>query len=227
VRLNRMVWMVIALSILQTSAAGQSGPSSVAAKPAASAQDSSEFEPLSRWTAAVLAGDKVALAALYSANPPAQTQTPQGNSADPSEEAVFWSALAAKGVSNFEPKILEIQKPQPGVFALVLRIEVTLGKNPGEPYIVSAAQAWVQQDTWRIVVTQRSDLTPAPPGRLPEPDKPNTALYPPPEAASAEIEAALDAAAKDHKRVSASIAMSSMKPFIQKRSPHWWQRTIT
>jgi thioredoxin 1 len=36
---------------------------------------------------------------------------------------------------------------------------------------------------------------------LPQPAKPNTALYPPPEEAQAEIAAALASAAKDHKRV--------------------------
>jgi thioredoxin-related protein len=36
---------------------------------------------------------------------------------------------------------------------------------------------------------------------LPEPAKPNTQLYPPPEEAQAEISSALAAASKDHKRV--------------------------
>ena len=199
-RLNRAVWVVVALSILQTSARGQSSPSTVVTT-TASAPASSEFEPLDRWTAAVLAGDKAAMAALYSTNPPSQVQTPQGKTEDPAVESVFWSALAAKGIDKFDSKILEIQKPQPGVVALVLRIELTLGKNTAEPYVISAAQVWVQQDVWRIAATQRSDLTPAPPGRLPEPAKPNTALYPSPDEASADINAALRAAAKDRKRV--------------------------
>jgi thioredoxin 1 len=199
-RLNRAVWVVTALSILQTPARGQSRPSPIVTT-TASAPASSEFEPLDRWTVAVLAGDKVALAALYSTNPPSEVQTPQGKTEDPAGESVFWSAFAAKGIDKFDPKILEIQKPQPGVVALVLRIELTLGKNPAEPYVVSAAQVWVQQDVWRIAATQRSDLTPASPSRLPEPAKPNTALYPSADEASADIDAALHAAAKDGKRV--------------------------
>ncbi len=198
--LDRLVWLMIALSFSQLSAFGQSSPSPIAAG-TATAPISSEFEPLSRWTAAVIAGDKAALAALYSATPPSQVQTPQGKTEDSTVEPVFWSALAARGLDKFEAKILEIQRPQEGVVVLVLRIEMALGKKPGEPYVVSAAQAWVQQDAWRIAVTQRSDLTPTPSGRLPEPDKPNTALYPSPEQASTDIQSALDAAAKDHKRV--------------------------
>jgi hypothetical protein len=144
-RLNRAVWAVVALSILQTSARGQSSPSPIVTT-TASAPASSEFEPLDRWTVAVLAGDKTALAALYSTNPPSQVQTPQGKSEDSAGESAFWCAFAAKGIDKFEAKILEIQKPQPGVVALVLRIELTLGENPAEPYVVSAAQIWVQQD---------------------------------------------------------------------------------
>lgn len=199
-KLNRAVWTVVALSVLQTSAKGQSGPSPVVII-TASAPASSEFEPLDRWKVAVLAGDQAALAALYSTDPPSQVQTTQGKTENSAAEPVFWSAFAAKGIDKFEPKILEIQKPQPGVVALVLRIELTLGKNLAEPYVVSAAQVWVQQDAWRIAVTQRSDLTPAPPGRLSEPDRPNTALYPSPDEAAADIDVALRAAAKDRKRV--------------------------
>lgn len=199
-RLNRLIWLMIALSISHSSAFGQSSPSSITTG-TATAPISSEFEPLSRWTAAVIAGDKTALAALYSVDPPSQVQTPQGKTEDSKAEALFWSALTVRGIDKFEAKILEIQRPQEGVVVLVLRVEMTLGKKPGEPYVVSAAQAWVRQEAWRIAVTQRSDLIPTPPGHLPEPDKPNTALYPLPEQAAADIQSALDAATRDHKRV--------------------------
>jgi len=61
---------------------------------------------------------------------------------------------------------------------------------------------WIQQGaTWRIALTQRGDLAASPTFRLPEPVKPNTDLYPPPEKAEKEISAALASAAKDHKRL--------------------------
>jgi thioredoxin 1 len=166
-------------------------------------QTAASFSPFERWTAAVVAGNRTSLAALYSIAPPAQNQTPAGTTADPSEEPMFWSALAAKGLSDFQPKVLSITRPQPGVVELVLRIEFKLKSGTGEQaYTVEGAQVWIQEGSdWRIAMTQRSDLTSSPTFRLPEPAKPNTALYPPPGDAEKEIHAALAAAAKDRKRV--------------------------
>jgi thioredoxin 1 len=166
-------------------------------------QAASAFAPFDRWSAAVLAGNPSALAALYSARPPAQNQTPEGKTADPNEEPMFWSALAAKGLSDFQPKILSISRPQPGEVALVLRIEFKLKSDNGaQPFTIEGAQIWIDEgNDWRIAMTQRSGLDPSPTFRLPVPAKPNTSLYPPPEDAQKEIDSALAAAAKDHKRV--------------------------
>jgi thioredoxin 1 len=171
--------------------------------PQAYGQAATSFEPLSRWSAAVVAGNASALASLYSTAPPAQSQTPAGKTADPNEEPMFWSALAAQGLSDFDPKVLSIQHPQPGEVALVLRVEFKLKSSSGaQPFTVEGAQVWIQQaNAWRIAMTQRSGLDPSPTFRLPEPVKPNTALYPPPEDAQKEIDSALAAAAKDRKRV--------------------------
>ena len=185
----RIISIVALLFVSQASAFGQ--------------QSVSGFEPLDRWKAAVLAGSQSSLATLYATTPPAQAQTPQGRTQDPSEEPQFWSALATKGISDLRPKVLEIQRPQPGVVELVLRIEIKLKTDSGEqPFVVGASQVWVQQgNDWRIAATQRSDPAPNPPRRLPEPAKPNTDLYAPPEEAQSEISAALASSAKDHKRV--------------------------
>src|SRR5208282_2737032 len=72
----------------------------------------SAFEPLDRWKAAILAGNVSELDALYSRIPPTRTQTPQGTTEDIGEEPHFWSALAASGLGNLDPKILEIQHVQ-------------------------------------------------------------------------------------------------------------------
>jgi thioredoxin 1 len=161
------------------------------------------FAPIDRWTAAVVSGNQASLAALYSTAPPAQNQTPAGKTVNPSEEPMFWSALAAKGLSDLQPKVLSVSRPQPGEVALVLRIEFKLKSGAGaQPYTVEGAQVWLQEGSdWRIAMTQRSDPVPSPTFRLPEPAKPNTALYPPVEDAQKEIDAALAAAAKDRKRV--------------------------
>jgi thioredoxin 1 len=166
-------------------------------------QSASSFEPFDRWSAAVVSGNPASLAAFYSTNPPAQNQTPAGKTVDPNEEPMFWSALAAKGLSDFDPKILSITRPQSGEVALVLRMEFKLKSSSGaQPFTVEGAQVWIQEGSaWRIAMTQRSGLDASPTFRLPEPAKPNTALYPPPQDAQKEIDAAVVAASKDRKRV--------------------------
>jgi thioredoxin 1 len=169
----------------------------------AAAPAQSAFEPFDRWAEAVKTGNATALADLYSKIPPSRSQTPQGATEDFGEEPHFWSALAVAGLSNFNPKVLEIERPQVGVVALVLRIEFSLRTDSGEqPFVVGASQVWARQgDDWLIVQTQRGDMALRPARRLPEPAKPDTDLYPPADKAPGEIRSALAAAARDHKRV--------------------------
>ncbi len=164
---------------------------------------SSAFEPLDRWKAAVVSGDKAALAAFYTQSPPAGAKTPQGETHDPAEEPAFWSSLRHAGLSRFDVKVLEVKNLQPGAKLFVLRYEVKLKTPAGEKSnVISGAQAWLRQGVdWRIVSTKRSDLEENAPRRLPEPAKPNIQLYDDPKEAPAEIASALTAAAKDHKRV--------------------------
>jgi len=201
----RVSYRILAVVLsLAACALGQNAAShSSASHAAAPGHPSAKFEPLSRWKAAVLAGDKTALAALYTTSPPARTQTPQGTTEDPNAEAEFWGELAASGLKALDPKVLEMDKPQAGMVSLVLRIVMTLKQNgASEEDVVSAAQIWVQQEgAWKIYTTRRGEPSPNTPRRLPEPAVPNTELYPPPEDAQAEINAALAAAERDHKRV--------------------------
>ena len=163
----------------------------------------STFEPLARWKAALQSGNEASLAALYSKIPPAQVQTDTGTVQDPEAEARYWSAAVAKGPTSLNPKLLTVEPRQPGLVEVVLRVEMTLpGSSGPQPFVAAVHQLWQQQGTdWRIVATRRSDLEPNPPRRLPEPAKPKTDLYAPPEEAQSEIDAALTSAAKDHKRV--------------------------
>ena len=187
-RASCTIWVLALLVLSQAPAFGQQSPSG--------------FEPLDRWRAAVVQGNQAALAALYVTAPVSQAQV-GGKPQDPREEPQFWSALAAQGLSDFQAKVLTIERPQPGVVSLVLRFQFKLKTNSGEqPSLVEAAQVWVQQgNEWRIAQTRRSELAASPHMRLPEPAKPNIALYPPPEDAEKEISTALASAAKDHKRV--------------------------
>jgi thioredoxin 1 len=181
----------------------QAAPQQHHAKNTSEAATSFAFEPLDNWKAAVLSGNKAALSAFYMTSPPARAKTPKGETLDPAEEPAFWSSLKAAGLDRLDIKVLEAKTLQPGVMAIVLRIEADLKTSAGEnTAIVSGAQIWVQKlGEWKIVSTQRGDPAAKEARRLPEPAKPNTELYPPPEEAQAEISSALAAASKDHKRV--------------------------
>jgi thioredoxin 1 len=167
-------------------------------------QPADAFPPFDRWKAAVLTGDKEAINGFYVSDPRAFAQTPQGKITDAAaEESDFWSRLAAVGLKEMVPKILEQNSPQPGVTSLVLRIELKF-QSKGESHrsVVSCAQVWVgHDDDWSIFVTQRSDMEPLPGMRLPEPKIPNPHLYPEGKQAHKDLDAALAMAKVDNKRV--------------------------
>ncbi len=140
--------------------------------------------------------------ALYTTDPPSQSKTPNGESVDPAEEPAFWSGLAAQGLNGFDPKLLEMTKPQPGLVVLVLRVEFGIGKGAPVPAVMSVSQAWLNQNgTWKIVQSQRSGAAQAPPRKIPEPAKVNYDLYGPPSAAAHEIAEAVSKAKLEHKNV--------------------------
>jgi len=199
----RLAWIVAFFLCAGLGVFAQTASQTAHAKKASEIASTFAFEPLDNWKAAVLAGDKTALANFYMTSPAARAKTPQGKTKDPSEEPAFWSSLHGGGLTRLDVKVLEAKTLQPGVKALVLRFETGV-KTGGEEKagLISGAQVWVQRlGEWKIVRTQRSDPMAKEFMRLPEPAKPNTALYPDPDEVPAEIASALAAASKDHKRV--------------------------
>ncbi len=197
----RLAWIVIlGASMCMVSACA---PSLIAAPAAQAAPAPQNPVPLSRWAAAVASGNRSSIAQFYSTNPAAQTKTPTQTITDPAEEPAFWAAFAARGMSDVNAKVLEIERPNPSIVVLVLRIEFDLSDAGAKnPFMVNGAQIWIKTaDGWKIGMTQRDHGSPRLAERLPEPAKPNVDLYPAPQEAAPEIHAALTAAAKDHKRV--------------------------
>jgi thioredoxin 1 len=195
---------IVALFLfLPAIALGQAAPQQAHGSRPSGNAGSFAFEPLDQWKAAVLAGNKAALIHFYSTSPAATAKTSHGETQDPAEEPTFWSSLAARGLGRLDVKVLEAKTVQPGVLALVLRIEADLKTGAGvDAGIISCAQVWVQKlGEWKIVATQRGDPAAREARRLPEPAKPNTQLYADPAEAPAEIASALAQASKDHKRV--------------------------
>ena len=172
-------------------------------RPPALSADSSAFEPVDHWIAALKSGNEALLAALYSKIPPAQLQVSAGTVQDSEAEARYWSAVMGKGPTSVNAKVLAVEHRQAGLVEVVLRIEMTLPTSSGdEPFAAAVHQLWRREgNEWMIVATRREGLSPNPPRTLPEPAKPNTDLYAPPEEAQSQIKAALAEAANDHKRV--------------------------
>jgi thioredoxin 1 len=199
----RLVWIVAVFLVAQFSPRAQAAPRQARMSKASETAPPFSFEPLDKWKAAVLAGDRAALANFYFTSPAASAKTPQGETQDPAEEPAFWSSLQPQGLQHLEYKVLEVKTPQPGMMSLVLRFEADVKSSDGQKTgVISASQIWVEKlGEWKIARTQRGDLGAKPLRRLPEPAKPNTALYADPAEGPIEIAAALAAATKDHKRV--------------------------
>jgi thioredoxin 1 len=199
----RFVCIAVLLLLYSTAIAGQASAQAPAATRPARRLVPSTFGPLDRWKNAVLLGDRAAIAAFYSTSPTASAKTPQGETQDPGEEPAFWATLRSRASGSIDLKILEIKAPRPDARALVLRLETKVHTDAGEkPGLVSFSQVWGNVNgSWRILRTQRGDLVAIAPPRLPQPVRPNVQLYPDPAEAQSEIQSALDAAGKDHKRV--------------------------
>jgi thioredoxin 1 len=162
------------------------------------------FQSLDQWKAAVLAGDKSSLAALYSINPASMTESPEGKSVDSNVEPDFWARLKAAGLTGLDVKVLEFVQARPGIQAVNMRIEFDLtAASQSQHFVVSLLQYWIDTaGAWRVVASKRGTMAAQvihP--RLPQPKVTNPNLYPPAEEAQAELTAALAAAGRDHKRV--------------------------
>jgi thioredoxin 1 len=201
VKSSKFALLLFAFVLFSNASSGQTTTAKHSGTKAHAAASASSFAPLDRWKAAVVAGDLNALKAMYTTDPPARSTTPEGQSMDPSEEPTYWAGLAAQGLSGFDPKLLEIVKPQPGVVVLILRIEFGLGKGAPLPLVVAGAQEWVDRNGWKIVQSRRTEAAPAPSRKIAEPAKVNPDLYAPPAAAAGEISEALKKAKLEHKRV--------------------------
>jgi thioredoxin 1 len=156
------------------------------------------FAPLEDWRSAVMNGDQTSLAKLYSVNPEAVTQAGKARIA-PNVEWGFWAALKAKGLTEFNPRVLEVTNVK-GNTRLLLRISAISGSSH---LYAGMRQEWTHEaDGWKIVASVRSPtFTNEPPRTLPQPAAPNVSLYSDPRKAGAELKAGLAQAARERKRV--------------------------
>src|SRR5579863_3040484 len=156
------------------------------------------FTPLEEWKSAVLSGDPTVLEKLYSVSPKAATKAGK----DPialRDELAFWANLKSSGMTDFNPRLLELTTEN-GAARLVLRISIVSG---GSHLLAGMRQEWKQEaGGWKIVASVRSTkFTDEAKRTLPQPAKPNVSLYSDPREADGELKAGLAKAAKEGKRV--------------------------
>ena len=150
---------------------------------------------LEAWRKAVLAGDGQTLAALYAASP--RIVGPGQSASNLKSEIEYWQSWKAKGLKTLAAEINGAQDPQPGFHVVTMLLTLETAEN-GAPkkYYVQFAQGYMDQGgAWKIAAEQRSDAT-----RLKGPSEKKD-LYPADTDAQKEIQEALRAAAKSHKRV--------------------------
>ncbi len=157
-----------------------------------------DFAPFDSWRRAIISGDEKTLEELYSRRPPARILRGQTEIFNLTEEGRYWTSLKAAGLTSVNPKLLSL-KVADAKAQLVIRVDAKAGdKN----VVGSVAQLWIQQlDGWHIAVSQSSGFGVESARTLPEAAKPNPALYPPPDRARADLQAALAAAGREGKRV--------------------------
>jgi hypothetical protein len=161
-------------------------------------QRAPDFPPFDSWRRAVLTGDEKSLEELYSRRPPARILRGQTEVPSLADEGRFWTSLKTAGLTAINPKLLSL-KTADGKAQLVIRVDARAGdKN----VVGSVAQLWVRQlDGWHIAISQTSGFGVESARTLPESVKPNPSLYPPPDRARPDLQAALATAKREGKRV--------------------------
>jgi thioredoxin family protein len=150
------------------------------------------FAPFEQWKGAVLAGDAVALKALYSTNPPAEVSVKLvKGGAD--TDINFWLGLR---VRNMRTEVVR-NEMRHGYISYIFRAEVQSTLPNGQTINVTEDQTWQQQgDQWRLVGVERTDSP-----QLKQPSNMRKNIYPDDADAHAEIKEAEVRAALEHKRL--------------------------
>ena len=166
---------------------------SVAACPqtASSAPDAT-FPPFQQWMGAVLTGDAATLKSLYSTNPMAQIRVKtviHGGGAD----FDYWMDMK---VRNMRVEIIRGTAPRPDITHLILHIDMTTPSSE-QPVSVTNDQVWQKQgDGWKLISVERTDAP-----KLKQPTDMKKDIYPARADAHADLKAAEEKAAHDHKRL--------------------------
>jgi hypothetical protein len=156
-----------------------------------SAADSSTgFTPLDQWRSAIVAGDTAALRVLYSTDPVVQVMA-NGIKTSADADANFWLGLKAQSI----PLEIVAMLDRPKGKSVVFKADVQLAN--GQVLSVTDGQMWRKQgEQWRLMSVERADAP-----HLKQPSDMKKNIYPADADAHADIKAAEERAAAEHKRV--------------------------
>jgi thioredoxin 1 len=148
------------------------------------------FAPFEQWKAALLAGDAIALKALYSTNPPAEVSVKMVKG-DADADTSFWLGLRPRSMKTEVVR----SEMRHGHLSYIFRAEVQPADGP--TISITDDQSWLQQgDGWRLVSVERTDAP-----HLKQPSDMKKNIYPDSADAHAEIKEAEEKAAQAHKRL--------------------------
>ena len=167
--------------------------------PAASAPDlkAAQFAPLERWKLAILSGDRATLEKMFSVEPPAVVQEPEGDKTAVNE-IDFWVARHAAGLKAINFEVVGVGDERPDLWQIAFQAELLNdGKEKARSSYVIEGQMWAKQGAdWKIVGVRRAALT-----KLQQPTSKGADLYGHSADAHAEIKQALARAKVGHKRL--------------------------
>jgi thioredoxin 1 len=150
----------------------------------------SGFTPLEKWKSVVVAGDAVALKALYSAEPAAHVQA-NGVVTTVDADVSFWLGLKTRSIQWETVAVLE----RPWGMSVVFKAEVKLPNN--QTLSITDGQGWKRQgEQWKLISVERADAP-----HLKQPSDMNRNIYPADADARAEIKESEEKAAAGHKRL--------------------------
>ena len=188
--------LILAVTILIVMLASVASPGQT---PAASAPDmkAAQFAPLERWKLAILSGDRATLEKMFSVEPAAVVQAPEGDTTA-SNEVDFWVARHVAGLKAINLEVVGVGDERPDLWQIAFQAELlSAGKEKARSSYVIEGQMWAKQGTdWKIVGVRRAALT-----KLQQPTSKGADLYGHSADAHAEIKQALARARVGHKRL--------------------------
>ncbi len=185
--MNRAIKLAIALVLALTTSCAWAQMASSAAP------DAATFAPFQQWVAAVLTGDAAALQVLYSTDPPAKIRV-KDEMITASDDVNFWMGMK---VRSMKVEIIRSTTPRPDVTHIIFRADIVTGLPDGHSTTVTDDHIWLKQgDQWKLSSAERTDAP-----RLKQPADMKKDVYPVNADARAEIIAAEQKAAREHKRL--------------------------